>query len=473
MARLPLPRRRVLAIGLVAAAALPAALGASPAGATTASDLAAARARVDRTSAQLAAARTAADGQGGAALARLDRIEARLGAQKRRLVRIESALAARHAAETAASQDAAAKAGPAIGAGTPDVIVILPDTSAPSRPVGVAGYTTDPVLNAGGMAVADERPATLTGDDGALAGAIDGYLASKGSPLTGLGATFVSESRAVGLDPRFLVAISGAETSFGTYGPSQTIHNPFGMGPGIGYPSWADAIRAAATNLAGSLYAGDGRVTIGAIQQRWAPAGASNDPTGLNSNWATNVGTYYAQLGGDPLAAVFTGATATAGGFLSATALAPAAAVPGAAQGTLAPPVAYRPPQPVLGESGKGAEAATEAQTMVGTRSVKRGANPDRGFDGAGLVRWAYAREGVTLPRAASEQATVGDPVSPADLQPGDVVFFADPSGYIHHEGVYIGDDLFVQAPGAADVVKVSSLLEPFYAESYAGARRY
>jgi cell wall-associated NlpC family hydrolase len=337
----------------------------------------------------------------------------------------------------------------------------------------VAGYTTDPVLNAGGTAVAAERPVTLAGDDGALAGAVDGYLASKGSPLTGLGATFVSESRAVGLDPRFLVAVSGAETSFGTYGPSQVIHNPFGMGPGISYPSWADAIRAAATNLAGSLYAGDGRVTIGAIQQRWAPGGASNDPTDLNSNWATNVSTYYAALGGDPLGAVFTGATATADALLSSTALAPAVAVPGAAQGTLAAPVAYRAPEPVLGRSGRGSEAATEAQTMIGTRSVKRGANPDRGFDGAGLVRWAYAREGVTLPRAASEQATVGDPVAPADLRPGDVVFFADPSGYIHHEGIYIGDDLFVQAPGADDVVKVSSLLEPFYAEAYAGARRY
>ncbi|CAN0477267.1 unnamed protein product, partial [Phaeothamnion confervicola] len=46
---------------------------------------------------------------------------------------------------------------------------------------------------------------------------LDGYLASKASPLTGLGAVFVTQSRAVGLDPRLLVAISGAETSFGTY----------------------------------------------------------------------------------------------------------------------------------------------------------------------------------------------------------------------------------------------------------------
>ena len=89
---------------------------------------------------------------------------------------------------------------------------------------------------------------------------------------------FVTEAKAVGLDPRFLVAISGAETSFGTYGPSQGIHNPFGMGPGISYPSWSAAIAAAARNLGGPIYAGDGRVTIGTIQQRWAPAGASTTP---------------------------------------------------------------------------------------------------------------------------------------------------------------------------------------------------
>ncbi|CAN0511583.1 unnamed protein product, partial [Phaeothamnion confervicola] len=62
-----------------------------------------------------------------------------------------------------------------------------------------------------------------------------------------------------------------------------------------------DAIAAAAHNLASTTYLGDGRTTIGAIQQRWAPNGASNDPTDLNGNWARNVGTYYTELGGDPL----------------------------------------------------------------------------------------------------------------------------------------------------------------------------
>ena len=52
-------------------------------------------------------------------------------------------------------------------------------------------------------------------------------------------------------------------------------------------------------------------------------------------------------------------------------------------------------------------------------------------------------------------------------------MFFADSSGYIGHEGLYLGNGQFVHAPHTGDVVKVSSLLEPAYAARYAGARRY
>lgn len=247
--------------------------------------------RMDETSARLMAARSAAESVGGAQRAELLRLERRLQAQKAAMVANENALAEEHALEQA---DAAA-ARAALAAATPPVPYALPA----------------PAASPGLPAVATYAPA-LTTDDTALAAALDGYLATKGSPMTGLGAVFVSEARAVGFDPRFIVAISGAETSFGTYGPSQLIQNAFGMGPGIAYASWADAIRAVARNLAGHLYVGEGRHTIAAIQQRWAPHGANNDPTGLNSNWTRNVSTYYAELGGDPNVPVYTGQVAQA-----------------------------------------------------------------------------------------------------------------------------------------------------------------
>lgn len=253
------------------------------------------RGRLVAISAELAQARIAADAVGGGERAELRRIEARLTATKDELRRRHAELTALVAAERAAAapsiaaataaDDAAVAAGAAAAvAATPPLPVFAPPTPAPV-PGAVAS-------------------APLTGNAATVA-FIDAYLASKGSPLTGLGANVVAEAAAVGLDPRFLVAIAGAETSFGTYGPSQVILNPFGLGPGLRYPSWAHAVHAAAQNLAGPIYAGEGRYTIPTIQQRWAPNAAANDPTGLNSNWTRNVSAYYAEMGGDPLGAVF------------------------------------------------------------------------------------------------------------------------------------------------------------------------
>jgi len=273
---------------------------------------------------------------------------------------------------------------------------------------------------------------------------------------------FVTESRAVSLDPRFLVAVSGAETSFGTYGPSQSIHNPFGMGPGIVYPSWSDAIRAAARNLGGPLYLGDERVIIGAIQQRWAPAGASNDPTDLNSNWGRNVSTYYTELGGNPLGAVFTGSAvaATTGSIPQREAVVP---------NPYGLPVAT----PAIGSSGMGPEAAQSALSTLGAAWAEDGDDRSTGFDDSGLVRWAYARHEIALPASRAAQARIGAATAPADLEAGDAVFFSDESGDIVHVGLYVGGGQFVHAPGEGSVVRLSSLYDPVFAGSYAGARRY
>ena len=304
--------------------------------------------------------------------------------------------------------------------------------------------------------------------DANLASQFDSYLAGKGSPLAGLGAVFVYQSTSVGLDPRLLVAISGAETSFGTYGPSQRIHNPFGMGPGIVYPSWDDAIAGAARNLGGSLYKGSGLFTISQIQRRWAPNGAGNDPTNLNSNWRTNVSRYYAELGGDPNGTVFTDRKASQIAIPVAPGVAPGI------QGTVAAPAAYGPATAVPGGGqGKGPAAVQLAVAFIGTRYQPGGEDPKTGFDGSGLIQYVYGRSGVRLPRVAEQQAAVGTPTPPEQLTAGDAVFFADRSGNVHHEGLYIGKGYFVHAPGIGDVVKISSLSEPYYASQYAGARRY
>ena len=51
-------------------------------------------------------------------------------------------------------------------------------------------------------------------DSGVTAQAIDDYLKKKGSKLSGKGATFISSGRGQDVDPRLLVALAGAETTF-------------------------------------------------------------------------------------------------------------------------------------------------------------------------------------------------------------------------------------------------------------------
>jgi cell wall-associated NlpC family hydrolase len=107
------------------------------------------------------------------------------------------------------------------------------------------------------------------------------------------------------------------------------------------------------------------------------------------------------------------------------------------------------------------------ALSQLGTPYVWAGSAPG-GFDCSGLVMWAYAQVGVSLPHSSYAQYGAGVPVSRDQLQPGDLVFFDG----LGHVGIYIGGDQFVHAPHTGDVVKISSLSEGWYTSTYVGARR-
>ena len=100
------------------------------------------------------------------------------------------------------------------------------------------------------------------------------------------------------------------------------------------------------------------------------------------------------------------------------------------------------------------------ALSQLGTPYVWAGSAPG-GFDCSGLVMWAYAQVGVSLPHSTYAQYGYGVPVSRDQLQPGDLVFFDG----LGHVGIYIGGGQFIHAPHTGDVVKISSLDE-------AGTRR-
>lgn len=122
------------------------------------------------------------------------------------------------------------------------------------------------------------------------------YLKEKRSPLAEHVPTLMSAANKYRVDPRFIVAVAGAESSFGRISKG---HNAWGIGPHYRYGSWEEGINAAA-KLLRTYYIDEGRRSVQAIQQKWAPIAAANDPTNLNSNWVRNVKTIYSALGGDP-----------------------------------------------------------------------------------------------------------------------------------------------------------------------------
>lgn len=158
-------------------------------------------------------------------------------------------------------------------------------------------------LEGGSPASAADPSAHLVCSAPTDAPAIDRMLLRAGSPLAGEGATFVRVGSENGIDPRFLVAVAAHETLLETYSPAQAIRNPFGLGPGIVYESERQSIEEAGRILA-QFYLAEGLTTIPKIAAKWAPVGATNDPTNLNSHWTTGVSSYYRSLGADPEAEV-------------------------------------------------------------------------------------------------------------------------------------------------------------------------
>jgi cell wall-associated NlpC family hydrolase len=108
--------------------------------------------------------------------------------------------------------------------------------------------------------------------------------------------------------------------------------------------------------------------------------------------------------------------------------------------------------------------ALRAALTKVGRPYVWGAAGPDY-FDCSGLVVWAYATEGISLPHYTGYLWNSGMHVSQADLEPGDLIFFGADLG---HVAFYLGNGMMLDAPSTGLLVRV----EPVWWSSYAGAVR-
>lgn len=87
-------------------------------------------------------------------------------------------------------------------------------------------------------------------------------------------------------------------------------------------------------------------------------------------------------------------------------------------------------------------DIVTIARQAIGA-PYRWGGTDLRGMDCSGLIVWAHAQIGVTVPRTSQQQAAAGIPVNRADLEPGDVIVFYPNAS---HVGIYAGEGQVIHA---------------------------
>jgi cell wall-associated NlpC family hydrolase len=133
---------------------------------------------------------------------------------------------------------------------------------------------------------------------------------------------------------------------------------------------------------------------------------------------------------------------------------------------------------PVGGSSSGGAAGMAAVQAAVsqlGVPYVFGGEDPGVGFDCSGLVQWAWAQAGVSIPRTTETEWPALPHVSLDALEPGDLLFYYNLDGddQVDHVVMYTGSgpygtDTVIQAPFTGSTVSYS----PIFTTGLIGAAR-
>ena len=354
---------------------------------------------------------------------------------------------------------------------------------------------------------------------------LTGYLRKKGSPLADYVPDLVRSANRYRIDPRLLVAIAGGETSFATNGSGPKVHNAWGIGPGRRYGSWEEGIDSVAKLLRES-YVGRGLRSIPAIQTKWAPIGAGNDPRNMNSSWRRNVGQFYSDLGGNPQNVTLgwrreaapanlghippktPGGEVIAPYMPSVDIVAEAAIenlrsisrgedasktlqslVDASIQQTITNAAALRrrdqPPTPADNRSPDGGaytytrtneqapDPKVQSAVEIAMRQIGKpyvwGAVGPKSFDCSGLIEYAYEQAGIPTPGRLTTwtMRSLGRSVKGSTLLPGDMVI----TNKGKHVVLYIGGGEVVAAPRSGTNVQVQKLAD--HKRGIVDVRRY
>ncbi|WP_035861793.1 C40 family peptidase [Kitasatospora cheerisanensis] len=105
--------------------------------------------------------------------------------------------------------------------------------------------------------------------------------------------------------------------------------------------------------------------------------------------------------------------------------------------------------------AGYAGAAMSAALSKLGSWYSYGAAGPST-FDCSGLMQWAYAQAGVSIPRTSQAQAGAGTSLGTniANARPGDLIIYY---GDQHHVGMYVGNGQIVHAPHTGAQVRYES----------------
>jgi cell wall-associated NlpC family hydrolase len=120
------------------------------------------------------------------------------------------------------------------------------------------------------------------------------------------------------------------------------------------------------------------------------------------------------------------------------------------------------------GAAGSGAVQTPQVNSQVVTEALRHlgqayvwGAAGPTAFDCSGLVTYAYAKFGITLPHQSGQQQHIARLIPQSRAVPGDLVFYHDGVGSVYHVGIYLGGNRTIAAIDEAQGVDYQTIWDP------------
>lgn len=140
--------------------------------------------------------------------------------------------------------------------------------------------------------------------------------------------------------------------------------------------------------------------------------------------------------------------------------------------GCASAPVTDTSPPAALSAATAGQRLFDIAALQLGAPYRLGGAGPEA-FDCSGLVTYAHAAVGITVPRTAAQQRESARAVMLDALRAGDLLFFRMNGAVVDHVGIYDGAGEFLHAPGRGRGIERARFDAPWYRSRFVAAGRF